>query len=99
MGLFKPPYTPRSAYVPQYMYVPQRLIYTPPCAQTQNRVPQGMDQGVNRQVTPIQPQLCAEPRMAIPQLIDLNMIAEAIRRYFGVQLRPLERPIYRKPYP
>ena len=32
-------------------------------------------------------------------LIDPNMIAEVIRRYFGVQLRPLDRLVYRKPYP
>ena len=35
----------------------------------------------------------------MPQLIDPNMIAEAMRRYFGVQLRPLEKPVYRKLYP
>ena len=35
----------------------------------------------------------------MPQLIDPNMIAKAIRRHFGVQLRPLERPVYREPYP
>ena len=27
------------------------------------------------------------------------MITQAIRHYFGVQLRPLDRPIYRKSYP
>ena len=26
------------------------------------------------------------------------MIVEAIRKHFGVQLRPLDRPVYRKPY-
>ena len=30
-------------------------------------------------------------------LMDGNMIAKAIRQYFGVQLRPLDRPV-RKPY-
>ena len=35
----------------------------------------------------------------MPKLIDLNMIAEVIMRHFGVQLRPLERLVYKKPYP
>ena len=32
-------------------------------------------------------------------LMDPNMIAEAIGRHFGVQVRPLDRPICKKPYP
>ena len=31
-------------------------------------------------------------------MMDPNMIAEAIRRHFGVQFRPLDKPIYKKPY-
>ena len=31
--------------------------------------------------------------------IDPNMIAETIRRHFSVQLRPLNKPVYRKSYP
>ena len=46
----------------------------------------------------MQPQPYVKLRGAIPQLIDLNMIAETMRRYFGVQLRPLVRPVYRKSY-
>ena len=34
----------------------------------------------------------------MPQLINPNMIAEAMRRHFGVQLA-LERLVYRKPFP
>ena len=32
------------------------------------------------------------------QLIDLYMIVEVIKKYFGVQLKPIERLIYKKPY-
>ena len=35
----------------------------------------------------------------MPQLIDPNMIIEAMRRHFGVHMRPLERSVYKKPYP
>ena len=31
-------------------------------------------------------------------LMDPNMIAETIRRHSGVQLRPMDRPVYKKPY-
>lgn len=36
--------------------------------------------------------------MAMPQLIDLNIIVEAMRRHFGVQQRTLKRLVYRKLY-
>ena len=34
-----------------------------------------------------------------PQLIDLEVIAETMRKYFGIHLKPMEGPRYRKPYP
>lgn len=43
--------------------------------------------------------MAMENMPAIPHLIDPNMIAETIRMYFGIQLRPLDRPVYLKPYP
>ena len=62
-------------------------------------MPQEVELRDNRQTTPIQLQLCAEPRGVVPQLVDPNMIAEVMKRHFGIQLRPLERAVYRKPYP
>ena len=32
-------------------------------------------------------------------LVDPHMIVEAIRQHSGIQLRPLGRPVYRKPDP
>ena len=83
----------------QSMSVPQQPMYPPPHMQMPHGIPQGAEQGVNRQAIPVQPQPCVELKGAVPQLIDPNMITEAMRRHFRVQLRPLERPVYRKPYP
>lgn len=38
-------------------------------------------------------------RMTAPQTIDPDMIADAIHKHFGVQLKPFDRPEYKKPYP
>ena len=35
----------------------------------------------------------------LAQLIDPNMIAKVIRKHFGVQLKPIDRLTYGKPYP
>ena len=40
----------------------------------------------------------AKARPATPQLVNLNMIVEVIRKHFGVQLKCIETPVYRKPY-
>ena len=36
---------------------------------------------------------------AMSQLINSNMIVGVISKHFGVQLKPVKKPIYRKPYP
>lgn len=38
-------------------------------------------------------------RLGAALLIDPNLIAETIRKYFSVQLRPLDKHVYRKLYP
>ena len=43
--------------------------------------------------------MVAEAKLVMSQLIDLNMIVKAIRKHFGVQLKPIKRLVYRKPYP
>ena len=40
-----------------------------------------------------------DPQANVQPLIDPNMITEAIKQHFGVQLRPLDRLVYRKLYP
>ena len=35
---------------------------------------------------------------ALPQLINPNMIVEAIKKHFDVQLKPIDKLVYRKPY-
>ena len=42
----------------------------------QNRVLQGIEQGASQQVAPMQPQSYTEPKGAIFQLIDPNIIVE-----------------------
>ena len=39
-----------------------------------------------------------EARPVMPHLINSNIIAEAVRKHFGVQLKPIERLVYEKPY-
>ena len=39
-----------------------------------------------------------ENRMALTQLINPNMIVEAIRKHFGAQLKLIDKLVYRKPY-
>lgn len=36
-------------------------------------------------------------RTTIPQTIDPNMIANAIRKHFRVQLKPVDRPVHTSP--
>ena len=43
--------------------------------------------------------MVVEARLATPHLIDSNMISKVIRKHFDMQLKPTERPIYRKSYP
>ena len=38
-------------------------------------------------------------KLALPQLIDFNMIVEAIKKHFDIQLKPIDRLVYRKLYP
>lgn len=33
-----------------------------------------------------------------PRLIDPRLIAKTIRKYFEIQLKLMEGPVYRKPY-
>ena len=35
---------------------------------------------------------------ALPQFIDPNMIAKALWKHFSVQLKSIDKPIYKKPY-
>jgi len=37
-------------------------------------------------------------RTTAPQTIDLNMIVAAICTHLGVQLKPVNKPVYKKPY-
>jgi len=43
--------------------------------------------------------LTVEDRLIVPQSIDPNVIIEVMKKYFGIQLRPLVRSMFRKPYP
>ena len=47
---------------------------------------------------PLNPQVQVDPQVNTQPLLYTNMIGEAIRWYFGVQLKPLKRHVYRKPY-
>ena len=42
--------------------------------------------------------MVAKVRPTLPQLINLSMIVEVIRKHFDVQLKPIGRPFYRKLY-
>ena len=47
----------------------------------------------------IPPPVQADPKANVQPLMDSNMIAETIRLHFGIRPRPLDRLVYRKPYP
>lgn len=40
-----------------------------------------------------------DARTTAPTTIDPNVIADVIQKYFGVQLKPIVKPMYKKPYP
>ena len=54
-----------------------------------------------RQDAPIQvpPPVQVDPQANGQPLMDPNMIVEDIKLHFGVQLKPLDRSVYKKPYP
>ena len=71
-------------------------------SQTQDYTMQGPGyQAAYRQYATRQvpPPVQVDPWTNIQPLMDPKMTAEAIKRHFGVQLRPLDRPVYRKSYP
>ena len=62
-------------------------------------------QGLNNQLTykqevlpQVPPLMQVDPRVNGQPLMDPNMIIEAIRLHYGVQLRPLDRLVYIKLY-
>ena len=43
--------------------------------------------------------MVTKARPILRQFIDPRMIAEVIKKDFSVQLKPINKPVYRKPYP
>ena len=68
--------TPTYVYGSQPFNAHQQPMYPPPYMQPLHGMPQGIEQGVNQQAAPVEPQSCVEQRGAVSQLIDLNMIVE-----------------------
>ena len=60
--------------------------------------PQQQASQVIARITSSSEKVIIDPKLVVPLLTDPNTVAKIIKRHFGIQLRPLDRPIYRKLY-
>ena len=90
---------PQAPIMQNQIHYSQAIVHT---SLTQNYTVQGPKYRVAywQDAPPqIPPPVQADPKANVQPLMDSNMIAETIRLHFGIRPRPLDRLVYRKPYP